>query len=94
MTSPFGKPGLSPEAVRDFLGRFIAAALEAIPEERRAAAAERFAQAIDAPRPKPAKAGEMILFGEAAEEELQQILRDVIAEIRAEAGDDPPPSER
>lgn len=76
MTGPFGEPGLPPAAVEAFVLELIAQELEAVPEEDRAAAAEEMLAALAGLRAEPAKPGETILFGEAAEEALRKIVRD------------------
>lgn len=92
MSGPFGEPGLPPAVVRDHVRKLIAALLETVPEDSRAAAIDYLEQELalmlETLPVKPAQAGEMILFGEAADAKMSELIRDVVENARREAAGD------
>jgi hypothetical protein len=69
-----------------------------VPEDRRADAIadleHELAPLLDNLPVKPAQAGEMILFGEGAEETLRQLWRNALEEVRDEESGEPPATRR
>jgi hypothetical protein len=84
--SPFGEPGVSPAALRAFLARIVEHSLEFVPEERRDEAIEGMARIDDNLKATPAEAGDVILFGEAAEQLMREVLDQAIEELRRAGG--------
>lgn len=82
---PFGDVGIPPALFYAFVRALTTELLDLVPEESREEVAEAIAQALDEVRPRPARAGETILFGDAAHEALKAEVRKAVEQLRRDS---------